>query len=147
MIHTVISGTSAPGVLIVGGCAKVVGSAYPVVILSKDCKTYFVQKWYGGAYSRDYGNFLRDLTVFFLDFQASLNTFDGCIRNPKLNGVDFGTPDLQVSTQPCSVNMEMGTFFRDGNSYVKMCKYRTRSCKLHSTPYRTRSFTVGVHAR
>ena len=47
----------------------------------------------------------------------------GCLRNFTLNGKPFNQPVEDVDTQPCSDNVESGTFIAADGGYVQLCKY------------------------
>ncbi|XP_062570476.1 laminin subunit alpha-4-like, partial [Saccostrea cucullata] len=52
--------------------------------------------------------------------QGVLGSFDGCIRNMKINENSFGEPVREQKVSQCVANLEQGTFFNDQGGYITL---------------------------
>ncbi|XP_061192514.1 laminin subunit alpha-like [Saccostrea echinata] len=52
--------------------------------------------------------------------QGVLGSFDGCIRNMKINDESFGEPVQEQKVSQCVANLERGTFFNDQGGYITL---------------------------
>lgn len=63
-----------------------------------------------------------NLSKSFHYLQGMNETFDGCLRNIKVDSKDLGNADRIVGVSKCSNNTEDGAFFHGSGGYVKLCK-------------------------
>lgn len=57
-------------------------------------------------------------------FVKGLNsTFEGCVKDFKMNGRSVGQPSSSIGVIPCSENVESGSFFSADGGYIRACKF------------------------
>jgi len=49
-------------------------------------------------------------------------TFEGCLRNFKVNSKDLGNPSRKYGVTKCSDKVEEGAFFYGNGGYIRLCK-------------------------
>lgn len=49
-------------------------------------------------------------------------TFEGCLRNFKVNSKDLGSPSHTYGVTKCSDKVEEGAFFYGNGGYIRLCK-------------------------
>lgn len=58
------------------------------------------------------------------NFQGINDTFEGCIKDFKLNNKAVTSQSKATGVIPCSDNVEAGAFFSADGGYIKFCKIK-----------------------
>lgn len=58
-------------------------------------------------------------------------TFEGCLRNFKVNSKDLVTPSHKFGVTKCSDKVEEGAFFHGNGGYIRLCKLIMLICSLY----------------
>ncbi|XP_021350179.1 laminin subunit alpha-like isoform X1 [Mizuhopecten yessoensis] len=54
------------------------------------------------------------------NLEGASTSFQGCVRNLMVNDRNFSNPQLEFQVQPCSTNLEQGSYFYSNGGYVQL---------------------------